>query len=33
VPTGLAVEISLNDPSETPPEALETEIVFPLHGT
>jgi effector-binding domain-containing protein len=28
--TGVAYERYLNDPSQTPPEALRTEIVFPL---
>lgn len=29
-PTGVAYEIYLNDPQQTPPEALQTQIVFPL---
>ena len=29
-PTGIAYEMYLNDPSETPPEALQTQIMFPL---
>ncbi len=29
-PTGIVYEFYLNDPSSTPPEELETEIVFPL---
>jgi len=29
-PTGAAYEIYLNDPQETPPEELQTQIVFPL---
>jgi effector-binding domain-containing protein len=28
--TGLAYEFYLNDPNETPPEALQTQILFPL---
>jgi len=28
--TGVAFEFYLNDPSETPPQALQTQIVFPL---
>ncbi|MCK4381337.1 MAG: GyrI-like domain-containing protein [Candidatus Lokiarchaeota archaeon] len=28
--TGVAYEVYLNDPSETPPEDLRTEILFPL---
>jgi len=31
-PTGVAYEFYLNDPTETPPEALQTRIVFPLKG-
>jgi len=30
VPTGVAYEFYLNDPSETPPEELMTQVVFPL---
>jgi effector-binding domain-containing protein len=29
-PTGISYEMYLNDPQETPPEALQTEILFPL---
>ncbi len=29
-PTGLSYEFYLNDPSETPPDKLKTEIYFPL---
>ncbi len=29
-PTGIAYEFYLNDPMETAPEALQTQIVFPL---
>jgi effector-binding domain-containing protein len=29
-PTGVAYEMYLNDPQETPPEELQTQIVFPL---
>jgi len=29
-PTGVAYEFYLNDPSETPPEELKTQIMFPL---
>jgi len=29
-PTGISYEFYLNDPSETPPNELETHIVFPL---
>jgi effector-binding domain-containing protein len=29
-PTGVAYEFYLNDPDETPPENLQTQIVFPL---
>ena len=29
-PTGLSYEFYLNDPNVTPPENLQTEIVFPL---
>lgn len=29
-PTGVAYEIYLNDPAETPPQELRTQIVFPL---
>ena len=29
-PTGVAYEMYLNDPNETPPEALMTQIVYPL---
>lgn len=29
-PTGVCYEIYLNDPGETPPEELKTEIYFPL---
>lgn len=29
-PTGVAYEIYLNDPDETPPEELQTQILFPL---
>ncbi len=32
VPTGVAYEIYLNDPEETPPDQLLTEILFPLKG-
>ena len=28
--TGVAYEFYLNDPGETPPEELQTQIVFPL---
>jgi len=28
--TGVAYEVYLNDPEETPPEELQTQIVFPL---
>ncbi|MFX1450114.1 MAG: GyrI-like domain-containing protein, partial [Promethearchaeota archaeon] len=28
--TGVAYEIYLNDPRETPPQELETQIMFPL---
>jgi effector-binding domain-containing protein len=30
--TGLAYEFYLNDPGETPPEELQTQILFPLKG-
>mgnify|MGYP006289495119 CR=1 FL=1 len=30
-PTGVSYEIYLNDPGETPPEKLKTEIYFPLY--
>jgi effector-binding domain-containing protein len=30
VPTGVAYEIYLNDPAETPPDQLLTEVLFPL---
>lgn len=30
VPTGVIYEIYLNDPEQTPPEALRTEILYPL---
>jgi effector-binding domain-containing protein len=30
VPTGIAYEFYLNDPGNTPPEELQTEILFPL---
>ncbi len=30
IPTGVAYENYLNDPADTPPEALQTMIVFPL---
>jgi effector-binding domain-containing protein len=29
-PTGVAYEVYLNDPDETPPEELQTQIAFPL---
>jgi effector-binding domain-containing protein len=29
-PTGVAYEMYLNDPQETPPEELQTQIMFPL---
>ncbi len=29
-PTGVAVEMYLNDPTQTPPEELQTQILFPL---
>ncbi|MBN1874956.1 MAG: GyrI-like domain-containing protein [Anaerolineae bacterium] len=29
-PTGVAYEVYLNDPDETPPEKLQTQILFPL---
>jgi effector-binding domain-containing protein len=29
-PTGVSYEIYLNDPSETPPEKLQTQLLFPL---
>jgi effector-binding domain-containing protein len=29
-PTGIAYEFYLNDPQTTPPEKLETRVVFPL---
>jgi effector-binding domain-containing protein len=29
-PTGVAYEVYLNDPDETPPEELQTRILFPL---
>jgi effector-binding domain-containing protein len=29
-PTGVSYEFYLNDPEETPPEELQTQIVFPL---
>jgi effector-binding domain-containing protein len=29
-PTGVAYEVYLNDPQQVPPEALQTQIVFPL---
>jgi len=29
-PTGVSYEFYLNDPQETPPEQLQTQIVFPL---
>ena len=29
-PTGIAYELYLNDPGETPPEKLQTQILFPL---
>lgn len=29
-PTGIAYEFYLNDPQTTPPEKLETQVVFPL---
>lgn len=29
-PTGICYELYLNDPGETPPEELQTEIYFPL---
>lgn len=32
-PTGVSCEFYLNDPSETPPEALQTRIVFLLQGS
>jgi effector-binding domain-containing protein len=28
--TGICYEVYLNDPQETPPEALQTQILFPL---
>lgn len=31
--TGVVYEFYLNDPSETPPDALQTQIVFPLKAT
>lgn len=31
--TGVAYEHYLNDPSQTPPQALQTELVFPLKTT
>ena len=30
VPTGVSYEFYLNDPTETPQEQLQTQIVFPL---
>ncbi len=30
VPTGVIYEIYLNDPEQTPPEELQTQILFPL---
>jgi effector-binding domain-containing protein len=30
VPTGIVYEIYLNSPMDTPPEKLQTQIVFPL---
>jgi effector-binding domain-containing protein len=32
VPTGVAIEIYYNSPMDTPPEKLQTQIVFPLKG-
>lgn len=29
-PTGVAYEVYLNDPSQVPPEAIQTQILFPL---
>lgn len=29
-PTGVAYEVYLNDPQQVPPEALQTQIMFPL---
>ncbi len=29
-PTGVAIEIYLNDPQTTPPEDLQTQIIYPL---
>ncbi len=29
-PTGISYEFYLNDPEETPPEKLQTQIIFPL---
>jgi effector-binding domain-containing protein len=31
-PTGVSYEYYLNDPTDTPPEALQTQVVFPLKG-
>lgn len=33
VSTGVVYEIYFNSPMETPPEKLQTQIVFPLKGT
>lgn len=32
VPTGIVYEIYFNSPMDTPPEKLQTQIVFPLKG-
>jgi effector-binding domain-containing protein len=32
VPTGVAIEIYHNSPMDTPPEKLQTQIVFPIKG-
>jgi effector-binding domain-containing protein len=31
-PTGVAYEMYLNDPNQTPPQELQTQIVFPLQA-
>lgn len=31
--TGVAYEVYLNDPSETPPEQLQTQVLFPLRSS